>query len=81
MLVPAALALLAAACSRSEPPPAPRPATPGPEIAEAPKVPKLLVEKPEHDAGNVVQGEDLKHTFIVKNVGTGVLQLKRAQGS
>ncbi|MBU0551000.1 DUF1573 domain-containing protein [Myxococcota bacterium] len=41
----------------------------------------LLVEQPFFDAGRVQQGDRVKHTFVVKNAGQGILTIKRAKGS
>jgi hypothetical protein len=35
---------------------------------------------PEHDWGSVMAGEDVSHTFVVKNVGDGVLRILNARG-
>lgn len=42
--------------------------------------PVITCDKPEHDFGTVAQGEEAKHTFVVKNTGKGPLKIERARG-
>ncbi len=87
-------ALAAAACQPPAPsgeggptasasPPATTTTTGQPATAAADpgKAPKLQVAEPSWDAGVVSEGETIKHVFILRNVGTDVLHIKRAKGS
>lgn len=51
---------------------------------EAPGAPqaagKVACEVPVHDYGTVLMGEQVKHTFTLKNVGDGVLRILSARG-
>ena len=38
-------------------------------------VPRLAIEKPEFDAGEVVKGKDVEAVFLVRNDGQGELRL------
>ena len=54
------------------------------EIPEEPVpkgTPKIEVSELEFDAGDVQRGEDVVHVFVIKNVGTDVLNIKRAKGT
>ena len=53
----------------------------GPAAAATGKAPKLEVAEATWDAGTVAAGETIKHVFILRNVGTDVLHIKRAKGS
>ncbi len=41
------------------------------------KIPKLLIKNSTYDAGKILRGEELKHTFTVKNKGTADLRIKK----
>ena len=41
---------------------------------------KIEFVKADHDFGVVNQGESLKHVFVFKNTGTGMLKVDRAKG-
>ena len=43
-------------------------------------VPVITCDTPEHDFGTVNQGDEVKHTFTVKNIGKGTLKINRARG-
>ncbi|MEP7271291.1 MAG: DUF1573 domain-containing protein [Acidobacteriota bacterium] len=45
--------------------------------ASAPGVPKIVIEKTEFNAGEVKEGEGVKHSFTFRNAGTGILEIKR----
>lgn len=51
-------------------------------VDNAPKGPAPVIgcDKPAHDYGTVSQGDDVKHTFVVKNTGEGPLTITRADG-
>jgi hypothetical protein len=48
--------------------------------AQAQAQPAIACDKPEHDFGQVAQGEDVEHIFKIKNKGKGVLKIERARG-
>ena len=61
---------------------APTPAaTPAPAPPEKKSGPSIHIVEEKFDFGDVVQGEKAKHTFVIKNVGDAVLNIKRAKGS
>ncbi|MBN1637059.1 MAG: hypothetical protein JW920_11120 [Deltaproteobacteria bacterium] len=41
--------------------------------------PKVFIENPVFDAGNIAQGKKIEHTFIIQNIGYKVLtyEIKR----
>lgn len=41
---------------------------------------KAVCDAAEFDYGTVAQGQDAKHTFVVKNLGDGVLRILNARG-
>jgi hypothetical protein len=41
---------------------------------------KLVIPEVEHDVGDVHRGDPIKHTFLVKNTGTGPLTIKAKPG-
>ena len=41
--------------------------------------PHLVIESPKHDVGDVWEGEDIIHSFIVKNTGTAQLDIKNVK--
>jgi hypothetical protein len=79
-----AVALVALACKAGEPAAAAvAPAgDPGAVTDARPTGPagKAACEQPNHDFGTVTEGEAVKHTFVVKNVGDGVLHILSARG-
>lgn len=42
--------------------------------------PRISCSQPEYDFGTVAQGEEVKHTFVVRNTGKGELNITRARG-
>ena len=42
-------------------------------------IPKIQFNERTFDFGTVYQNETLKHTFIFKNIGTGVLHIKKVK--
>jgi hypothetical protein len=40
----------------------------------------IACSTPEHDWGAVMEGQEVSHTFVVKNVGDGVLRILNARG-
>jgi len=51
------------------------------EVAKpAAKGPSIACDEPNHDVGMVVQGDTMKHVFVVKNVGDDVLNVLSARG-
>jgi hypothetical protein len=65
--------------------PAPTPAAnPAGQPATAPAAAgagRIEVAQKSVDLGDVRQGEKVTHTFVLKNVGTDVLHIRRAKGS
>jgi len=53
---------------------------PAPVLAQTGE-PQIMLPETEHNFGTVGQGEKLKHTFIIKNVGDAPLKLIKAKGS
>ena len=49
--------------------------------AKAVGVPKLVMESLEHNFGNVKEGRISSYSFLVKNEGTGVLQIESVASS
>ena len=43
--------------------------------------PKIACDQPEYDFGSVSQGEQVKHTFVVKNIGSAPLKIESARSS
>ena len=43
--------------------------------------PQIQIVEEKFDFGDVAQGDKAKHTFVIKNVGDAVLNIKRAKGS
>jgi hypothetical protein len=54
---------------------------PGPALASAgnPGAPALEVPEWYHNFGNVVEGADYRHAFVVRNKGTGTLEIKEVR--
>ena len=44
-----------------------------------PPAPSLEIPNPDHDFGEVPEGEKISHAFTLKNTGTGVLKIHRVQ--
>jgi len=44
--------------------------------AQETKKPKLVIEKPIFDAGEINEGETIKHTFLIYNHGNATLEIK-----
>ncbi len=47
------------------------------QVAGSAGVPKLVIEKTEFNAGEVKEGESVKHTFAFRNEGTASLEIRR----
>ena len=61
--------------------PGPKPTPKAPKVVKATgPAPKIACAKPEYNFGTVSQGDDVKHVFIIKNAGKGVLKIERARG-
>ena len=82
-----AAALALAACRGATAPAdagAPAAKVAGDAVAAAPAADagrgKVACDAPEHDFGAVQQGQEAKHTFVLKNVGDGVLRILNARG-
>ncbi len=72
----ALLSLLLFSPSRAETPPEP--------FASSPSLigtPKIQFDEPQHNFGSIAQGNDIKHRFTFKNVGTADLVIHNAKGS
>jgi len=41
--------------------------------------PEIYIEKAKHDAGEVYEGSEIVHSFIVKNKGQGELRIARVK--
>ena len=41
--------------------------------------PHLIIDSPKHDVGEVWEGEDIIHSFIIKNTGTAQLDIKNVK--
>ena len=41
---------------------------------------RIACDAPEHDWGSIMVGQEATHTFVVKNVGDGVLRILTARG-
>jgi hypothetical protein len=54
-------------------------ATPPGESAGS--TPEIACDAPAHDFGVVSAGDEVRHTFTVKNKGQGVLKITQARGS
>lgn len=50
---------------------------PPPEVADPDKAPVVQLTETSFDFGEVKEGRDLVHRFNVRNVGKGVLQIKK----
>ncbi|OIP33009.1 MAG: hypothetical protein AUK47_19670 [Deltaproteobacteria bacterium CG2_30_63_29] len=50
------------------------------ESKPAGPAPAIGCDAPSFDYGTVAQGDDVKHTFVVKNSGLGPLTISRADG-
>ncbi|RJO67370.1 MAG: DUF1573 domain-containing protein [Myxococcales bacterium] len=86
----ACLGALAACSGPAEPSSGPTPAEAAPSAVAAGEPAtaeepggngKLEIAQKEFDVGDVPRGEKATHTFLLKNVGAGVLHIKKAQGS
>jgi len=44
------------------------------------KGPVIACDKPLHEYGKVVQGDEMKHVFTIRNVGDDVLNILSARG-
>jgi hypothetical protein len=44
--------------------------------AQEAKQPKLVIKQPLFDAGEIDEGNVIKHTFLVSNTGNGTLEIK-----
>ena len=42
--------------------------------------PVIACDQPTHEFGSVSDGDEVKHTFVMKNTGQGALKITRAQG-
>jgi len=60
---------------------APQAAAPAPAGAQPAGKGRIEVAEKSVDLGGIKQGEKATHTFVLKNVGTDVLHIRRAQGS
>lgn len=52
----------------------------GQDLAGPKEGPRIFCEEPVFDFGSVSEGEEVKHLFIVKNVGDDVLNILSARG-
>ncbi len=43
--------------------------------------PKIVVQNPDHDFGDIVQGEKVRHNFVVTNTGGDVLKITNVRAS
>jgi hypothetical protein len=43
------------------------------------EAPKFQVEEPTHDFGEVLEGAEVEHEFVVKNTGNAVLQIEQVR--
>ena len=41
---------------------------------------KIACDEAEHDYGKVAQGAEVSHVFKIKNTGSGILKIDRAEG-
>jgi len=74
--VPLVVALALSGPVRAQEPPAP----PAPAAPAAPQgTPHASFEKTEIDAGEITRGKDLPVSFVVKNMGDGVLKILSAK--
>jgi len=60
--------------------PAPAARLPAKAAQASGPAPRITCSQPEYDFGTVAQGEEVKHTFVVRNTGKGVLNITRARG-
>lgn len=44
------------------------------------KNPVIACDEPLHEFGKVIQGEEMKHVFTIRNMGDGVLNILSARG-
>jgi hypothetical protein len=44
--------------------------------AQEAKEPKLVIKQPLFDAGEIDEGNEIKHTFLVSNTGNATLEIK-----
>ncbi len=49
-----------------------------PEVANEDQ-PEIFIETSEHDAGEVYEGTEVNHSFIVKNKGKGELRINKVK--
>jgi hypothetical protein len=49
-----------------------------PEAASA-NQPEIVIETKEYDAGEVYEGDEVVHSFVVKNKGKGELQINKVK--
>ena len=59
---------------------APPPGAPDAPVATKGSSGKIACDAPEFDWGSVMAGTEVAHTFVVKNVGDGVLRILNARG-
>ena len=76
-----AVALVAGACNRHGGQPRQRKATDDPTFAQDVERPVLTIAAREHDFGEVLRGDELRHTFDVANLGRFPLHLHFDVGS
>jgi hypothetical protein len=50
-------------------------------VAKVAGTPKLVMESLEHDFGKIKEGRPTSYSFLVKNEGTGVLQIENVAPS
>jgi hypothetical protein len=82
------LGLLGPACKQTEsppqapaePPPSAAPAL-RPELKAAPDKPVIACDQPRFDFGRVLQGDQVQHTFVLKNPGASPLVLRHVSSS
>lgn len=43
--------------------------------------PKIVVQQPEHDFGDIVQGERVSHNFVITNTGGDILKITNVRAS
>lgn len=51
----------------------------GAEDPSATLLPVAVVVEPTHSFGTVMEGDDIKHDFIVENHGSGVLEIPKVK--
>jgi hypothetical protein len=68
-------------CKSDEAPAVSAPPAPAADVPAAPTgKPAIACDQPERDYGTVLQGDEVKHVFVVKNVGDAVLHINSARG-